>query len=132
MNKIFISKEIQKILNINKQKSVRWVDCGAVIPYKDAVGRGSNRKYNFNNLLEFKVCKALNLAGQSVRKMKEVLDAYRKQEDEFDFIIITINNILFFKESEVIPYISSKENNWCITINFNLIKKELAGKLNDN
>ena len=60
MGKTYGSGEIQQIAKITRIQAVHWTEQAAVIPFKDAKGRGGRRVYSWQNLIEFMICRELN------------------------------------------------------------------------
>ena len=48
---LYSSKEVQKKADISKIQLIHWSQSGVIIPADDARGRGSRRKYSFQNLV---------------------------------------------------------------------------------
>jgi DNA-binding transcriptional MerR regulator len=76
--KTYGSTDIQKIVGITKMQVVHWTQTGAVIPFKDARGRGGRRRYSEQNKIEFGICRELNGFGIPPHIMATFLDFLRK------------------------------------------------------
>jgi len=78
MNETYGSGEIQRIAKISRIQAVHWTEQGAVIPAQDARGRGKRRVYDWQNLIEFMICRELNRFTIETHIMTAVLIFLRK------------------------------------------------------
>lgn len=71
------STEIQRLAKISKMQAIHWTQIGAVIPFRDAKGRGSRRMYSWQNLIEMLICRELNKFTVETRVMVGILEYLR-------------------------------------------------------
>lgn len=76
-DRIFISSQVANIIGITSRKVLSWTEKGAVIPYKESMGTGIRREYNYVNLLEFGLCKTLFSIGVGFRSVKLMVNGLR-------------------------------------------------------
>ena len=66
---------------ISKMQIIHWSQIGAVVPFKDAKGRGARRVYSWQNLLEILICRELNKLTVEAHVMAIVLHWLRNSYD---------------------------------------------------
>lgn len=82
----YYNKDVTKLLGICKDKVSRWSQSKIVIPVKDGSGYRGQREYGKKNLLEFAICRQLDLVGIGPRYMKKIMEVLRNQNNlEFLF-----------------------------------------------
>lgn len=82
-SKIFTNKDIQNICGILKIQIIHWVQSGVIIPFQDVRGRGKVRKYDFQNLIEFMICREINRFGIGIHAMKDIVEYLRRTKFTF-------------------------------------------------
>lgn len=76
-HRIFLSSQVARIVRISGRQVLSWTEKGVVEPYQDSTGTGVRREYDYINLLEFGVCKALFSMGFSFRSVKTMVAKLR-------------------------------------------------------
>lgn len=76
-NKIWLNKEVAKILKITKRQVLSWSEKGLIVPFEESTGVGTKRGYDYTNLLEYALCKKLFSLGIGFRAVKIILGDIR-------------------------------------------------------
>ena len=71
-NRLFLNREVSKIIGITPRQVLSWTEKGLVVPFKESAGAGTKRGYNYTNLLEFGLCEVLFLVGMGFRAVKKL------------------------------------------------------------
>ena len=71
------SGEVQKRAKVTKMQLIHWTQLGAILPLKDARGRGGRRIYSFQNIVEAMICRELNSFTIETHIMVRILDYLR-------------------------------------------------------
>ena len=77
--KLYLNKEVAKIVGITKRQTLSWTEKGLVVPSKESLGVGTKRGYNYQNLLEFGLCKSLFATGLGFRSIKKLISHLREK-----------------------------------------------------
>lgn len=79
-DRIFISTEVIKILEIPQRRITHLVNNGLIIPIQNAKGAGSKRLYSYINLLEFSLAESLfSLELSGIYLVKMIISELRKE-----------------------------------------------------
>ena len=81
----FSSASTRKIIGLSQRRLDYWADRGIVTPsIQRATGKGSERKYSFDDLVKLAVVKKLREAGLSLQKIRKGLEVMRKRWPKTD------------------------------------------------
>lgn len=105
----FQSKQIQDIANISKMQLLYWTQQGAILPLRDARGRGKVRLYNYQNLIEAMICRELTNLSIGIRVIMEWMEFIRENKIEFYFYFGLETNRIIKEASAVRRLIESWE-----------------------
>jgi len=72
-DRTFLSGQVADIVRISGRQVISWTEKGVIEPHKDSTGTGVRREYDYVNLLEFGLCKALFSMGFSFRTLKVMI-----------------------------------------------------------
>ena len=78
---MYRSKDIQIKAGVTRMQLIRWVEVGAIEPFKDVRQRGKSRIFSYQNLVEAMICKELNRFRVETYTMKRVLNMMRDRRD---------------------------------------------------
>lgn len=111
VERTYRSRDIQEF-GISKIQLVHWVQVGAIIPLKDARGRGGRRVYSYQNLVEALICRELAKYSIETHVMRSLLEVLRedkigvigrnKNVSFWDYIEQDKPNLLFMANTELI------------------------------
>jgi hypothetical protein len=110
------NKDIKTILGIPERRIINLTDKQVIKPFVDSTGAGSQRRYNYTNLLEFSLAEALFKFGLGIHLVRRILGELRQQNhfpawaEDWDtyYIAAAKKQIQWFKkQSEVNPHFSS-------------------------
>lgn len=76
----FLNNDIVKITGATPRQVLGWTEKGLIIPFKETLGAGSKRVYDYVNVLEICLCKYLFDMAHSVQSIKKVLNELRRRE----------------------------------------------------
>jgi DNA-binding transcriptional MerR regulator len=77
--RLYLNNEVAEIVGITKRQVLSWTEKGLVVPSKESLGVGTKRGYNYQNLLEFGLCKSLFATGLGFRAIKRLINLLRKE-----------------------------------------------------
>lgn len=77
---LYGNKDIEENLGIPKRRIINLTDKQVVRPFVDSAGAGSQRRYNYANLLEFALAEALFGFGLGVHLVRKILSELRQGE----------------------------------------------------
>jgi DNA-binding transcriptional MerR regulator len=81
LSDVYINRDVAKITDSTGRQILSWTDKGVVIPAFEASGAGTKRQYDYYNLIEFGICKALFEMGQGIQSVKIILKDLRATKD---------------------------------------------------
>ena len=74
MGKSYTKREVSEHTGLPPRKVQFYTETGIIIPdIDDAKGKGKNRKYSFDNIIEFLMCKELTDCGVRLEIIKSIL-----------------------------------------------------------
>lgn len=89
-NDIFLNKQVSEIIEITPRQVLSWTEKGLIVPFKESMGAGTKRGYDYINLLEFGLCKKLFVLGFGFRAVKKIINDLRNRglikDWAYDFI----------------------------------------------
>lgn len=78
-NGIFLNKQVTEIVGITPRQVLSWSEKGLIIPFKESLGAGSKRGYDYINLLEFGFCAKLFILGFGFRAVRKIISDLRNR-----------------------------------------------------
>jgi len=73
-DKLYGNKDIRGILGIPERRVINLTDKSVILPFVDSAGAGSQRRYNYANLLEFAISEVLFGFGLGIHLVKKILN----------------------------------------------------------
>jgi DNA-binding transcriptional MerR regulator len=100
--KTFATRDVKGILGIRQRTLDYWDECGVVTPDSPANGKGSERGYSYENLIELSVVMRLRDTGLSLQRIRQGLEYLRqfKRRPLRDVVLITDGKDLFEKRKD--------------------------------
>ena len=93
--KYYESSQVLEVIDIPLRRLVHFAERSAITPYKDTLGAGRKREYDYNNLIEIKICNELYEAGLQIGTIKKVLDGCRANGRKYEGLLpISFNKYL--------------------------------------
>ena len=90
---IFSLQEVLNIIKLPQRTIINWAEKGVIIPFKNAAGPGRPRLYDYKNLIEFGICKALVNMGFEHWQRKKIMNNFRSKGRKYDdCLLIELNN----------------------------------------
>jgi len=78
-NDIFLNKQVSEITGITSRQVLSWTEKGLIIPFKESMGAGTKRGYDYINLLEFGLCTHMFIIGFGFRAVKKIVNDLRNR-----------------------------------------------------
>lgn len=78
-NGIFLNKQVSEIIGITPRQVLSWTEKGLIIPFKESMGAGTKRGYDYINLLEFGLCTHMFILGFGFRAVKNIVNDLRNR-----------------------------------------------------
>ena len=72
------SREIQELAGVTRLQLVRWCEARAIIPLKNAKGRGARRTFSQRNLCEAIIARDMSGHSMPISAIRDVLSFLRK------------------------------------------------------
>ena len=73
--KTYGSTEIQKLTGLSKMQVIHLTQTRVIQPFRDARGRGRRRVYNWQNLVEYMICRELYKIDMSPFRMLGIIES---------------------------------------------------------
>jgi len=115
MNFNFNTKAVSKITGLSARQIDSWDRTDLIKPsVQEASGKGSTRLYSFNDLIQFRVAKAILDGGISLQKLKKALWFLKKNMPDIE---IPLADIKFLTDGETVFIIPKNTNDVIDAVN---------------
>ena len=81
--KIYSTRQVVKITDVSVQRLHHWSAYGVFEPYDQGGGRGTTRKFSYQNLLEIIIAKHLSDIGLHINLLKSVMNKIHADRPDF-------------------------------------------------
>ena len=78
-NGIFLNKQVSEIVGITPRQVLSWSEKGLILAFKESMGAGTKRGYDYINLLEFGLCAKLFILGFGFRAVRKIINDLRNR-----------------------------------------------------
>ena len=123
-----------KVTGVSRMQLTHWEKQGVVRPSRPASGRGSQRLYSFNELVQLKAAKRLRDEGLSLQKLRKALSEMRRafpdvQQPLAEMTFLTDGDTVFVLTKDPNTMLDVLKKQFVFSLPFGLLVEELRGEV---
>lgn len=131
---LYNSKTAMKVTGVSRMQLTHWDKKGVVRPSKPASGRGSQRLYSFDELVQLKAAKRLRDEGLSLQKLRKALSEMRRvfpdvQKPLAEMTFLTDGNTVFILTQDPSTMLDVLKKQFVFSLPLGLLVEELRGEV---